>query len=130
LRCADEYTVEGPILLPVRVACPAEAYDPDFRVEATDEHPGVHVVEGPLEHVVKFDERSGIYEGVLHVLVEPNFSLDLSNESGPWKLRLATGEDRALARLCAQQGESLAVSDFRAKSETACHFHPGVASEF
>ena len=122
MRCADKYTVEGPILLPVRVTCPVEAYDPDFWVEATEEHPGVHAVEGPLEHVVKFCERLGRYEGVLHVFVEPNFSLDLSNEGGPWRLRLATGEDRELARLCAQQGEALAVSDFRVKSDTACHF--------
>jgi len=72
-----------------------------------------------LEHVVKF---SGSYEGVLHVFVEPRFSLDLSNEGGPWRLRLATGEDRELARSCAQQGESLAVSDFSVNMETACHF--------
>jgi len=105
----------------MKVCCDIVSYDPSLWVEPAEEQPGVRIVEGPLEHVVKFNEKACRYEGVLHVFVEPNHSLDLSNDDGPWTLRQATHQDRELSRLCAERGETLAVSEFRAGPKTACH---------
>ena len=63
--------------MPVKVCCGIASYDPSLWVESTEDQPGVHVIEGPLEHVVKFNEKMCRYEGVLHVFVEPNIRLAL-----------------------------------------------------